>query len=584
MDRLTLDARARVAPGPPAPLPRRPAALGAVAVVYGVSAGGAVLEAVGLKAAGMVAALPLAPQATALPALAAFADARWILVYGTSWPALAGEALAAVAVQAAVLAAVVRAAWPGPARPGFGRLVARCAVATALAMVAMSPWATLSFIGGVVSLSFPVVGAIVGAFVTGVLVLPHAGMAPRWWAAWPPWRAVAWTATSFVLLMAAATAIAASPGWLMVVPAAAGGAANGWCLRRVVAAAAGAAPGHLRWRSALVPAGMAGATVATLAVLVAALGSLLMIAVPHWRHTQPPPRRGQQVVVLVKGFESDWNGSRPSLAFPGSYVTEFSYRGQGAHGRPLAYKSTFTDQPLGRLASKMARQFARLRRVSGRRLDVLAVSEGTLVVRQYLVEHPHAPLRDVVLDSPLPRPDDVYYPGAGRTGFGIAGGAEARLLTRLVDAENGKAALDPSIPMLRSLVRHGPLFRQRSLCPVAGIRIEALLPLSAAMANPPGPLSGVPTEVLPGVHANLLSLASARRVVAGFFAGRAIGPSGPWAAAYQVLRGAAAAWEAPPLPLGASPVWRRHGGARGGDAAFGTYGCPARDRPGSAPP
>lgn len=572
MGQLLAPPRAR---GPVVPLPRR----SSTGTVYTVTIGGAVTEAIGLKAAGLLGALPLAPQATALPPLAAFHDGRWLLVYATSWPVLAAEAAAAVAVRAVLVAAVVRAAWPGPDVPGWATTIRRGALGAAVGLLAMSPWAALSFIGGVVSLSFPILAAVAGTLVMGVLVLPHAGIAPHWWAAWPPWKAMAWTFVSFLLLTATSVAVGYSPGWFVVVTVAAGGAANGWCWCHVVAASAHAAPDRPRWSSSLVPVGVAAALVATVVVLGMVLGTILEVAVPHRRYREPPPRSGARVVLLVDGFESDWNGARPALRFPGFYVTEFSYRGQGSRGRPLAYRSRFTDAPLPVLAAKMARQVARLRRLSGRRIDVVAVSEGTLVLRQYLSEHPGAPLGTVVLGSPLPRPARVSYPSPGRAGWGIAGGAEAGVLTKLVDRVDTKAAIDPSIPMVRSLVAEAPLFRQRSLCPVPGIRVVALLPLSAAVAEPLGPVAGVPDAVVPAIHADLLSLGTTRRLIERVLRGGAPTTPAGLGLAFQILRYASGAWSSPPLALDEVAAWRRDGGARSGDAAFGTYGCPASTSP-----
>lgn len=557
------------------------ASLRSGALACAVTGVGALLEAIGLQLAGLRAALPLAPQAVGLPAVAAFHDAGWILVYGTSWPAVAGEAVASVGLRALVLAVLVRQLWPTGGRPALGAVLPRAVVASAICLVALSPFAALAFVGGIVSLSFPILGAVAGTAVTAVLLLPHAGVTARWWAAFPPWRAMAWTAVSLVVATVAAVAVAASPGWVAVPVAGLGGAAGGWCWRGVVAASAGAGPGRLRASSAVVPLATVGGVALTVVLLAAALGSLLETAIPHRRYEEALPRHGQHVVVEVDGFESDWNGAPPAVRFPGFYVTEFSYRGLARSGRALPYESRFTDRPLPVLAARMARQFNELYRKSGHRLDVLAVSEGTLVLREYLAEHPHPPLRTVVLASPLPRPDRVVYPPVDAAGWGMAGGFEAGLLTGLVDLENHKAGIGPSIPMVRSLVAQPGLFRQRSLCPVRGVRVLALLPLSSAVADPPGPVSGVPDVVLPAVHAGLLSLGTTRRLVGALFRGHRLPRGGlGWGLAYQLTRFASAAWESPPLPL-AELSGTGAGPRRGLDAAFDTYGCPAADRPGA---
>lgn len=142
----------------------------------------AAAEVAGLRSVGMVANLPLAAQASAVPSLGAYHDVRWVLVYATGWGPLLGELAAAVAFRTAFNAFMVRVLWPDPGTvPAWRPLLARNAVASALLLVAFSPWAVLTFVTGVSSLSFPMVGGLLGALVIGVLVTAHAGIAPRWW-------------------------------------------------------------------------------------------------------------------------------------------------------------------------------------------------------------------------------------------------------------------------------------------------------------------------------------------------------------------------------------------------------------------
>ncbi|MGH9089434.1 MAG: hypothetical protein ACRDYZ_15220 [Acidimicrobiales bacterium] len=126
-------------------------------------------------------------------------------------------------------------------------------------------------------------------------------------------------------------------------------------------------------------------------------------------------------------------------------------------------------------------------------MDIVEVSEGTYVVREYPTTHPHPPLHVVVLAGPLPRPDRVFYPPTGSgPGYGIAGVWETHLLLDISKMESSQEDIQMSMPMIRSLIRQGPLYRQRSLCPVPGVRLVALLPLTAAVATPPGPSGGSP--------------------------------------------------------------------------------------------
>lgn len=573
----------------PGRLPRGPRRL---LLLYALTAGGALAETAGLKAAGLTSTVPLAAQATTVPALAAFHDARWVFVYADRWWVLAVELVATVAVRSAMGTFLVRAAWPSGRldrrglpvcdRPAVGRLLVRMAVAEVLLLAAMSPWALLTFVTAVTSVAYPLLGGIVGAGIIAVLVVPHAGIAERWWTRWPPWRAVAWSALDLMVIVAAAVGIDWSPGWVVLVPAVVAGVLNGWCWQHLVAACA-LTSSHTRVarpvRLGAVPVSLA-AVVVGLAVLMASavafVGQQFTVA-NHY--DQAPPHAGQQVVLLVDGYQSRWNGARPVTTFPGFYTAEYSYRGLGAKGVPLPYDSAATTRSLPALASQFAAQVQRLERMSGRPVDVVAVSEGTLVVREYLAYYPAAPVHVAVLLSPLPRPDRVYYPPAGRPGFGFAAAAEIEAILDISRAEISRLDVSTTMPMVRSLVGQGPLFRQRSLCPARGVRVVSLLPMTAAVDDPPGPVGGVPTGVVPALHATLLTHGEVRRNVVAVLRGKPVSRYFGWGFAFQLLRYATTAGESPSLPLSFVPAWRRAGSDRWGDAAAGAYGCPALDHP-----
>lgn len=548
----------------------------------------AVAEVGALRAVGMVANLPLAAQASAVPSVGAYHDIRWVLVYATSWGVLAGELAAAVAFRTALNAFFVRVLWPDrQVLPRWGPLLARNAVAAFLLLAAMSPWAVLSFVTGVSSVSFPLLGGLFGAVLVGVLVTAHAGVAPRWWTRWPPWRAMAWAAVDFAAVTATAIAIDYSPGWVVLVAAAAGGLLNVWCWERLVQACAAEAVARRRSatggnlvRLAVVPATL---VLAVAGLPVAAASGVPAIGkgyAPARKLTQDPPPGGHRAVMLANGFQSNWQGGTPIDGFHGFYTTQFSYAGMSPSGRPLPYRSQDTTEALPVLADRMAAQVARLYHLTHERVDVVAVSEGTDVVRQYLASHPHPPLHVVVLASPLPRPDRVFYPRLDRSsGYGIADGWETHLLLDVAKAESPHEDIQTTMPMVRSLVQQGPTFRQRSLCPVPGVRVVALLPLTAAVDTPPGPVGGVPTGVVPTIHGSLVTSGTVREDLVGVLRGKHLSRYFGWGLAFQLARYSASAWEVPSLPLTAVGVWRRHGGLRWGDAAFGTAGCHTLDHP-----
>ena len=82
-----------------------------------VAAGGAVAEG-GILTVIAPAALPVAPQVTALPPIAAYHDLRWLFTDGQSALAFAALAVAAALAHAVLDAILLRLAWPrGPADP-----------------------------------------------------------------------------------------------------------------------------------------------------------------------------------------------------------------------------------------------------------------------------------------------------------------------------------------------------------------------------------------------------------------------------------------------------------------------------------
>ena len=266
---------------------------------------------------------------------------------------------------------------------------------------------------------------------------------------------------------------------------------------------------------------------------------------------------------------------RIGLRDPGLFC---AYRGLGPSGTPLPYASVATTQSLVTLARRLATQVDELARLTHRRVDIVAVSEGTDIVREYLAMHRRVRLKVVVLAIPLPQPDRVFAPALGRPGYGFAAGWEIQAILDIARGEEPTLDIGIDMPVVRSLLAQGPLFRQRSLCPAPGVRVVALLPLSTAIDDPPGPVGGIPAGVVPAFHATFVVTKGIQHDVAEVLASHPLGRHFGLGLGYQLLRYAASAAETPSLPLSAVPVWRRHGGTRWGDAAFGTDGCP-RTRP-----
>src|SRR5579859_1081423 len=175
-----------------------------------VAVGGAVTEG-GLLTLLGPAARPLAPQATAVPSLAAYHDLRWLFADSQSWLWFTGLVALVLIARSALDVALLRLAWPSelPA-PRLGRSLASCAALTALAWLMLTPAATLAFGVAVLPFSWPFLAAF--PIMLGIVVaLSHGGAVQAWWRRLPPVRAVAWLLGSFAALTAAGAVIAHLP-------------------------------------------------------------------------------------------------------------------------------------------------------------------------------------------------------------------------------------------------------------------------------------------------------------------------------------------------------------------------------------
>src|SRR5258708_8336287 len=172
-----------------------------------VEAGGALAEA-GLLTLLAPAARPVAPQATALPVLAAYHDLRWLFADSQSWPLFAGALTLALLVRSAVDMVMLRLAWPrGSRAPRLSHAFWSCLALTALAWLLLSPAVTLAFGVAMLPFSWPFLAAL--PIMVGIAVaLSHGGLHSAWWRRLPPLRSVAWLLARVILLSAAAAVIA----------------------------------------------------------------------------------------------------------------------------------------------------------------------------------------------------------------------------------------------------------------------------------------------------------------------------------------------------------------------------------------
>lgn len=538
------------------------------------SAALAVLEAALLQAVGFTSAIPLAPQVSASAPLAVFHDLRWVWTFARSPWSTVWMLAALIAFRTVVNATMTWLAWPvTAARPAYPTLLRRSLSFTGLAVVVMSPWVTVDFVGGATGLSSLVLGAIIGSGLTA-LVLPPGIITGEWWRKILPLRSMGWILLNWLSVTLAALAITYSPDWVTVLAALGGGLLNGLIWQRIVHTVVHA--GRPRWTIPAMP---------LVAVLVS--GALLVLggfvfsgvigesdsAAPAHGRAAPSGSVGTgngPPVIYVGGFDSRYSGGPVHLLPRGFDTVAFSYKGLGKQGQPLPYGPLDTHQSLATSARLLAQQVQMLHRRTGRPVSLVAESEGTMVAVTYVDTLPHPALQAMVELSTLVRPGRVYYPLAGDDGYGYVAGWEARAIMSLFRAESPKVDLTADMPFLRSMVDHAPLYRDHTLCPPPGVRAYVLEPLEGALEAYRGPLIRIPWTTFPGYHASLLSGPHTQQIVAEVLHGKPHRRRG-WETAFHLIQGAAGAWQVPALPLHARAAWHA---APDSDPAFGNWACP----------
>jgi len=116
-------------------------------------------------------------------------------------------------------------------------------------------------------------------------------------------------------------------------------------------------------------------------------------------HATGPP------VLIVKGFNSEWDGITDAWG-PGHYrIRPFSYTGLDARGETPQYGRSATHQSVRDLALELRTQVNAFHAATGEPVSIVAESEGSVVALAYLAASPHAPVRNLVVLSPLLAPD-----------------------------------------------------------------------------------------------------------------------------------------------------------------------------------
>jgi hypothetical protein len=538
-----------------------------------VAAGGAAAEA-GLLTLAAPAARPIAPQATALPALAAYHDLRWLFADSQSWLGFAAILTAVLLARSAVDTVLLRLAWPRELRPPrLSRAFFSCLALTSVAWLLLSPVVTLAFGVAVLPFSWPFLAAM--PIMLGIAIaLSHGGVIVAWWRRLPPLRAVLWLLASFVVLSIAAGLIAHLGTAAALGVSAFTGLVNARAWYGLAGIASRLQPRAHESVPARVLFSLPFAPVAALMVIVLAVGVVRLmftgtIQLPVNTDTSAAAasvsggaasaigggagqaasvRRVADAVLVVGGWGSsccdEANGLRSAM--PGVTVRQFSYAGLGANGMPEVSGGSADDVPLPQLGDRMAQQLLKLHRATGRPVDVVAESEGTLGVYAMLDRHPGLPIGSVVLLSPIVEPGQLSYP----SGQDAASVSEYALDT-LNHLVGGMSPYGPG--GAEHLISSVSEFGARYFSAVTGpngkdIRWLAVVPLADAVTLP---VCELPPDVVlvPAFHGGLLGDASVLPMVSEFLAGHQALPQGldesNLRVAAEWITGAATAWRMP---------------------------------------
>lgn len=506
------------------------------------AAGGAIAETVLLTflAPG---ARPLAPQATALPSLAAYHDIRWLFAGQQSALTFVVAAVVLLVVRAGIDAALLRLAWPRPvsnereqapsAAPSPRTAFVSCAALTVLAWLLLAPAATLTFGVAVLPFSWPFLAAM-PLLIAITVVLGHGGVIAAWWRRLPPPAAVCWMLISFAALSVASAMMIHLAAAAAVVVAALAGVLNARAWYGVAGAAARIPhevtahsslrrlPGKLLWWVPVAP-------IAAILVVAVAVGLVRLIftgtiqfpapssvdaaSISAPSHPAPyaPASRVVDAVLVVAGFGSTCCDDTGDLrqADPNLIVQQFSYAGMNAAGRPLPQDGSADDVPLPVLGDRMAAQLLRLHERTHLPVDIVAESEGTLGVYAMIDRHPGLPIGSVVLLSPILAPGQYGSDAAAVPQDALA--ELNRLIGRI--SPYGSSGAEN---LIKSVASYGAEYFAE-VAKHRNIRWTAVVPLADATTLPDCTL---PSNVLvvPQFHGGLLGDPGVQQTVSRFLA------------------------------------------------------------------
>ncbi len=528
------------------------------------------------------AARALAPQVTAVPPLAVFHDLRWLFGYQQSWLTFALLLAGLTVARSTLNAALVLLAWPADRpRPAAREAFAAAVTLSMVACLLLSPIVALTVGVAILPFSWPYLAALVVMLLISA-PLSHGGIRISWWRTLPPVRAVCWLLIDFAVLSLAAAAIGRLPLYAAIPVSGLAGMVNGRAWSGLVRAATrkparrpatGGLPTQPLLRLPLAPlaavlsiALVIGMTrlafvigrgprqvgveaAAIQAGQIGAAGAAAASAPLRGHGTGAGHRRQHNPVLVILGFGSACcGGARPLQAVaPGAYLQQFSYRGLNAAGQPLPQGNRASNLPLPELGDRIAAQVQRLHRETGRPVDIIAESEGTLGVDAMLATRRDLPLGSVVMMSPIVTPGQVSYPAGSGPGAGLIPADELRAVVwfvgglspfgssgaqRLIDSVNEVGARFAA--SAASAARHQPL------------RMVLLVPLADAVTLPVCPLPRN-VFVVPALHGDLLGTPQVKRMVRRFLADGTVRMPGKYNGTAELVAAAAAAWRMPEI-------------------------------------
>lgn len=507
-----------------------------------------VVELAILVALGFKNAEGLSAQVTAVWPYDAYHDLRWLLIYHNSWPDFFGESAAALGIRALLSAALAAMAWPKEVpRPTFRWLLRRNLLIAVLVGVIVMPLAAISVAASVVALSWFLIASLVPLLLLSPF-LQRAGVVAGWWQGLPSASLVGWTLLNFAAITVGGALIWITPRWWALPVAAAVGVSNGLLWRESIRTAV--LPCRVRWlRFPVAPVAI------VLAVSIPIVVRMVATAVPGPPENWQPPILSQQLsehvkhaVIVVDGHESVYDGS--PTADP--MVERFSYVGLDTQERPRPYDPDDTHRSLESTAELMAAHVDSLHRRTGRPIAIIGRSEGAMAARLYLERWPDSPVDTLLMFSPLIRPGRGYYPPPEeQTGWGVVTGWQLRALFGLsnIFSEHPNT---PDDPFVRSLMANAPFYRNRTMCPVPGVRMIAFLPTITAAEAPPGEYTKIPVFQAPAFHGGLIGRQLVQVRIVDILAGESLDQPRP---EYPVLQRLAASWQAPPLKVSVNPAW-----------------------------